>query len=254
MKDFISEFWDAQAREHRGKCSASWGDRFAIDLEIKTLAKYIPDNKYVLNAGCANGYSFFKQVPINSMREAVGIDYSEPMIREAQIQLDELNLRNVSVKVADIKELPFADGQFDVTYATRVLINLHNWGDQLKGINECLRVTKTGGIFVLMEGFWEPLIKLNAMRAICGLPPLVEHDFNRYLKKDRLEEFLNRKGLAWKCDKWSSVYYLGTRLLRDLVPNIGQAYTSEFNMGFYEMAKKYSGGDFGVQEAYIIEK
>ena len=86
------------------------------------------------------------------------------------------------------------------------------------------------------------------------LKPLMEHDFNRYLKKDRLENLLAVRGLRWECCKFSSVYYLGTRLLRDLVPNIEEDYTSDFNREFYDLEQIYSGGNFGIQQAYVIKK
>ena len=69
---------------------------------------------------------------------------------------------------------------------------------------------------VLSEAFWEPLQLLNAMRALVQLPPLVEHDFNRYLKKPKLEEFLRSLGVRFQCEEFSSVYYLGSRFLREL--------------------------------------
>jgi ubiquinone/menaquinone biosynthesis C-methylase UbiE len=254
MNDFIKDFWDSKAEKHHENCEASWEDRFAINLEVETLSKNIPDGQHVLNVGCANGYSFFLQFARNKMYKAVGIDFSEPMIKEAQIQIDQKDLQNIEVKVANIKDLPFEDGYFDVVYTTRVLINLHNWEDQLKGIKECLRVTRKGGIVIFMEAFWEPLVKLNSLRSICNLAPLVEHDFNRYLKKDRLEKFLNDNELSWECQKFSSVYYLGTRLLRDLIPDVDRDYTSDFNKEFYKLEQKYSGGDFGVQEVYVIER
>ena len=76
------------------------------------------------------------------------------------------------------RSLAFADSSFDVVYTTRVLINLPAWDQQVTGIMECLRVARPGGKVILSEAFWEPLVLINAMRALVRLPSLVEHDFN----------------------------------------------------------------------------
>ena len=74
-------------------------------------------------------------------------------------------------------------------------ILLNSWEEQKKAINECLRVTKPGGKVIFSEGFWEPFVLLNSLRTIMQLPPLVEHDFNRYIKQNRLEEYLEQMNL-----------------------------------------------------------
>ena len=60
---------------------------------------------------------------------------------------------------------------------------------------------------------------MNALRALVGLPALIEHDFNRYLKKGNLEGYLQSLGVAYEIVDFCSVYYLGSRFLRELVTN-----------------------------------
>ena len=43
---------------------------------------------------------------------------------------------------------------------------------------------KRAASVIFSEAFWEPLTRLNALRALAGLAPLVEHDFNRYIKQE----------------------------------------------------------------------
>ncbi len=40
-KDFIKEHWEKQAVAHGDTCEASWGDYFAIDLEISTISNML---------------------------------------------------------------------------------------------------------------------------------------------------------------------------------------------------------------------
>jgi ubiquinone/menaquinone biosynthesis C-methylase UbiE len=210
----------------------------------------------VLDAGCANGYSALHHLD-KKARSITGIDFSPKMIEQAhQNKPKETTDCEISFQVGDVRELPFEDNKFDVVYTTRTLINLPLWTEQVQGIEQCIRVCKPGGKVILSEGFWEPLMLLNAVRALRQLPPLVEHDFNRYIKKSNLEAFLNSKNIEFEVNDFSSVYYLGSRFLRELVTNPADypGYSNPVNKIFYEIEKEFSGGGFGIQQAYIITK
>jgi hypothetical protein len=124
------------------------------------------------------------------------------------------------------------------------------------GIAECIRVVKPNGTIVLSEGFWEPLMLLNAMRALKNLPPLVEHDFNRYLKFSALEPYMQELDMKYTIEDFSSIYYLGSRFLRELVTNPSDfpGFSNPINKLFYEIEKQFSGGGIGVQQAVVIKK
>lgn len=256
MSDFIKNFWESQAIKHESAQSASWGDDHAVNLEIDNIGKYIKEGDVVLDMGCANGFASFRQLA-NKPAKIYGVDYAENMIKYANKVRDEYpEKEKVEFTTGDIRKIAFEDEKFDVVYTTRVVINLPNWDDQMQAIKECLRVTKKGGTLVLSEAFWEPLVLLNSLRTLVQLPSLVEHDFNRYIKKARLEKFLTELGLSFECNDFSSVYYLGSRFIRDLVTNPSDypGYSNPINKIFYEIEKDYSGGGFGIQQAYIIKK
>jgi ubiquinone/menaquinone biosynthesis C-methylase UbiE len=256
MKDFIKQFWDNKADTYKESHWASWGDNYAISLEIDNISKCIKKGDYVLDIGCANGFSTFEQFARNDIK-ICGVDFSEKMIEYAQARKKGNKFGNkISFAVGDIRKLDFEDNCFDVTYTTRVLINLPNWDEQLEGIKESIRVTKKEGIVILSEAFWEPLILLNTLRTIKNLPPLVEHDFNRYIKKAKLEKVLNGANIKFEVIDFSSIYYLGSRFLRELVTNVDEypGYTNPINEIFYKIEKEYSGSGFGIQQAYIIYK
>jgi ubiquinone/menaquinone biosynthesis C-methylase UbiE len=255
MSDFIKDYWNRQAAKHKSNHSASWGDNYAIELEIESISKYLTPGTKVLDVGCANGFSTFRQLQ-TGVKHITGVDFSETMIKYAKERKENEQIQNVDFLIGDIRKLPFANDTFDCTYTTRVLINLPNWDDQILGIEECLRVTKTNGIVVFSEAFYEPLVLLNSLRTLRNLEPLVEHDFNRYLKISKLEELLNKKNLKFMKDDFSSVYYLGSRFLRELISKIEDypGYSNPINKIFYELEKSYSGGGFGIQMIYVIEK
>jgi ubiquinone/menaquinone biosynthesis C-methylase UbiE len=256
-KDHIHEFWESQGVKHDDSHWASWGDNWAIELEIETVARHLNDGDRVLDVGCANGFSSLRQLEKHALASVTGVDFAASMIAAANRAKAKRGLGdNVSFAEGDVRSLAFADESFDAVYTTRVLINLATWEEQKQGIRECLRVTRPGGTVILCEGFWEPLMLLNALRALTGLPPLVEHDFNRYLKRSSLEAFLGGLGLEWKVEDFSSLYYLGSRLVRELVTDASAypGYSNPINKIFYELEKQFSGGGMGIQQAFVIRR
>jgi ubiquinone/menaquinone biosynthesis C-methylase UbiE len=228
-----------------------------IDLEIEAIGRHITKDAAVLDIGCGNGYSTFRQFNSRGPKSMTGVDYAENMVIQAEKTRAELGLGDkVRFETGDIRSLRFDDNAFDLVYTTRVVINLPNWQEQARAIEECIRVARPGGKVVLSEAFWEPLVLLNSLRTLKQLPPLVEHDFNRYLKKQRLDEYLASKGLEYEVDEFSSVYYLGSRFVRDLVTDISKypGFTNPVNKIFYDIEREFSGGGFGIQQAYIIKK
>lgn len=256
-KDHIKEYWESQGKMHGESHWASWGDNWMIDLEIDTISKNIKNGDRVLDIGCANGYSTFKQAELHNLNSITGIDFASAMVATAQKTKRLRNLGDdISFTEGDVRSLQLPDNTFDVVYTTRVLINLPTWDEQMQGIAECIRVTKPNGTIVLSEGFWEPLMLLNALRSLTNLSPLVEHDFNRYLKISILEAHLRQQGLNYKIEDFSSIYYLGSRFLRELVTNPDDypGFTNPINELFYNIEKTFSGGGMGVQQAVIIIK
>lgn len=257
MSDFIKDFWNGNAEKYKGSHQVSWGDEWAIKLESQTISSYIKDGDDVLDVGCANGFAAIMQCAAHNLKSMTGVDFSENMVKYAQENKKESEYKDLlTFRMGDVRDLPLESEAYDVTYTTRVLINLPNWEEQKKGMTECLRATRKGGTVIFSEAFWEPLARLNALRALAGLAPLVEHDFNRYIKKERMEDFLSGEGLAFTCVDFSSVYYIGSRFLREIATDYRsfEGYSNPINEDFYELERKYSGGNFGIQQAYVIRK
>jgi ubiquinone/menaquinone biosynthesis C-methylase UbiE len=260
--DFIKQSWEENALKYKKSHWVSWGDEYAINLEIQEISKHL--NNKVLDVGCANGYSLLEQLKQNKSLKMTGIDFSESMIKYANENLKEVASCSEFLYsfipeflVGDIRHIDFADESFDVTYTTRTLINLPNWEEQKQGIKECLRVTKKGGTVLFSEAFWEPLTLLNSLRTLKSLKPLEEHDFNRYLKMERTLNYIKELGYEYTVEDFSSVYYLGSRFLRELItdPNNYDGYLSNpINEMFYKLEKEFSGGGFGIQQLIIIQK
>ena len=78
--------------------------------------------------------------------ELVGVDLSRRMLAIARKRVERAGApadrRPVRLVRADVRELPFADGAFDMVVST---LSLHHWRDVRQGLSECLRVTAAAG-------------------------------------------------------------------------------------------------------------
>jgi ubiquinone/menaquinone biosynthesis C-methylase UbiE len=111
--------------------------RMIDDLEMEVLAPYASDAR-VLELGCGTGLILERVAAI--AQEAIGVDFSQEMASRALA-------RGLPVRIAHLYELPFADGEFDVTYAFKVLAHVP---DAHRAIREAVRVTRPEG-FILVE-------------------------------------------------------------------------------------------------------
>lgn len=260
--DHILEFWDDQAKSHSTDHSASWGDLYMLEIERKLIADKLTINapNNVLDAGTSNGHSLIEIAKKFPEIKFHGFDFAPTMVEMCNKLISASGVNNVdSAFCADIRNLESITAKFDFIFTTRVLINLPTWSEQMVAIDQLLSKLETGGTLMLMEGFWEPLTRINSLRALASLPPLREHDFNRYLKHENVHSFLIEKGFDFKVVDFSSTYYLFTRFLREVIgaDKLDGGYTSDFNLDakiFHEKFKDTGKKSFGIQQAYLITK
>jgi ubiquinone/menaquinone biosynthesis C-methylase UbiE len=109
------------------------GDTRRIALEAIRAAS----PRRVLEVGC--GWGEFAQRVVQELGlELVAIDQSERMVELARE-------RGVDARVGDVQELPFADGEFDVSVANWMLYHVP---DLDRGLAELARVLRPGGRLV----------------------------------------------------------------------------------------------------------
>jgi ubiquinone/menaquinone biosynthesis C-methylase UbiE len=83
--------------------------------------------------------------------EVIGIDISEPMVHETQVEIKNLELKNAYVKVMDAEHLQFPDNSFDNVFCG---LSIFIFPQPLIAISEMWRVLKPGGELGLST-FWE---------------------------------------------------------------------------------------------------
>ncbi len=136
-----------------------------------TLLSKLPINNKsrVLDIACGKGRTSV-QIAKKYGCKVVGIDILENSIEEARLYAKKHGVEKlVSFQVADAKNLPFFDNEFDVTIAQAMLILIE---DKNKVIQEAARVLKPGGISGWLELSWKQAItkefQENASNEICA--------------------------------------------------------------------------------------
>jgi SAM-dependent methyltransferase len=248
--------WERRAAEHKSSYCASWEDRNAVLLEIETVGKYIETGMTVLDAGCANGFTTF-EILSKCPRAVRAFDYSPSMIAAAQAEQPLRDPeRRIRFGVGNVLEIPEESGQFDLAYTVRVLINLPNWETQKDAIREVHRVLRPGALYVLSEAFEGSQEKLNRLRQEAGLAPLAPPAFNLYLREEALENFVEPLFDLMEIARFSSLYYVASRFVRELAMRPGEApsYHHPINRFFKDIPSTECSGDFGIQKAYVLKK
>jgi SAM-dependent methyltransferase len=257
--DEAFEFWQRQAREHRSSHTASWSDRYAIELELDQLVSRVVDGDRVLDVGCANGFSTLRLA--TSRRVAVrGLDYVPEMIDEARRALAALPAGSAPVvefEVGDIMDLDEPSDHYDKVVVTRVVINVGDWNRQRRALAEATRVLKPGGILLLSEACLHGWRSLNRLRSEWGLEEIPMPPFNNYLDADRVVEAMAAEARLVARLDFSSSYYVGTRLLKPLLARATGApiNVADPDMDWNRLCSKLPAvGDYGVQVLFVFEK
>lgn len=255
----IGEFWTQQALKYGQSPAASWSDQMVIEMEIRQIIKRLTDNDRVLDVGCANGYSTI-QFASQKRITIRGLDVIPEMIEQARLRLSGLKdklLGKVEFEVDDITALKEPAGVYDKVVMIRVLINLGEWSRQLKGLHECIRVLKPGGMLLFSEAILQGWHRLNRLRREWRLPDIPMPAFNQYLNQEQVVEAVSSHLQLIEIVNFSSTYYVGTRVLKPLLiqalgadidvadPNM------EWNRWFAQLPPR---GDYGTQKLFVFKK
>lgn len=250
----IESFWGERAKKYGVGPEASWGD-LLMEKEVPTLLNYIKDGDYVLDLGCANGYSSIKLIKEKRIK-LVGIDYSEEMVIQANKAKKILNKnlkRRIKFMRGDVLDLRFPDETFDKVSMTRCLCNLTTWEHQEKALQQAGRVLKPSGVLLVSEPTIQGLRKLNKIGRTFGLKPLSAPWHNLYLDERKLIKLV-KPYFELEINHFSSTYYLFSRilyrwLLRDQSKKLKRnSIFNKIGVGLPPL------GDWGVQRLYILTK
>lgn len=190
------------------------------DLEIAYGLEFIRDGDAVLDVGCGPGVAL-QEYATKRRISAHGIDYSENMVEFARGRLIKtVPDAGIELECASVDDLPFENDKFDVVTSHRCLMALLDWERQKKALMDIHRVLKPGGIYVMMEGTFDGLDRLNFFRRKFGLDEIEAGG------QDRLLTLKFHEGqLAELCDPYFELlrtqrfgmYYFLTRIVQPLL-------------------------------------
>lgn len=113
---------------------------------LKILAEHEP--KTILDIATGTGDLAIAALRLKPSK-IIGLDISPKMIELAKVKVAKKNAEDViSMQVGDSEELVFKNNSFD---AVTVGFGVRNFGDLKVGLAEMLRVTKPGGIVMVLE-------------------------------------------------------------------------------------------------------
>lgn len=247
----VLDFWNDRARLAE---LAGSNDFVAKQLEVATLGKYIRPGQRILEVGCGNGFTaveFARRFEV----DVYGIDFSKEMVKAAHKLAGESPLKGrVRFDVADVRDLPSADSNYDLIYTERVLINLPDWPAQAKAIQDITSRLKPGGRYLMCENSQDGLDRINELREACGLAAVTPPWHNRYLQDGEVAalEIGGVKLAALEC--YSSTYYFISRVVNAwLAAQEGQ--TPQYDAKINQLALLLpSIGEFGQGKLWIWEK
>jgi ubiquinone/menaquinone biosynthesis C-methylase UbiE len=255
----IFDYWTRQAHEHGQSPSASWSDHNVIELEIDEIVKRLKDGDRVLDVGCANGFSSMRFASARNVLVR-GVDYVSQMIEQAHSRAAAAagaSRGTVEFAVGDITKLDEPASFYDKVVVIRVLINLGSWERQLKGLRECIRVLKAGGLLLLSEATLQGWRRLNRLRNEWGLDDIPMPAFNRYLDEDEVVGAAQPEMELVEICNFASSYYVGTRVIKPLLAQLASASvdvansSSEWNRWCRQL---YPAGDYGTQKLFVMRK
>lgn len=156
-RNFYSLKGDKSLTEGHGRRTAENSCQYMLPALLEK-ARENPKLK-LLDVGCGPGsisLGLAKRMPEGHL---TGIDLSPTTLNKAKELAKDQGLTNVSFQQANVYELPFEDGTFDVVHTHQTLIHCEH---ALSAIKEMVRVTKKGGIVCMRESdvhttrFWPP--------------------------------------------------------------------------------------------------
>ena len=112
---------------------------------IHEIVSRISGGDRVLEVAAGTGLITYEAARV--AREAIGIDISDKMVREAEKKREDMNLDNISFRVEDAYNMTFDDNSFDAVIACNVIHIVQNPDAILREIRRVLR--KNGRIIAV---------------------------------------------------------------------------------------------------------
>ena len=107
------------------------------DLAALVRAAGLSGTEHVLDLGCGAGHAALAMAA--HAADVTAVDVTPDMVATASRLATERGVANVTVRVADVADLPFADARFDVVTSR---VAAHHFADPRQALAEAFRVLR----------------------------------------------------------------------------------------------------------------
>lgn len=136
-------------RGWRGRLTLRRMNKSHSKLTDWRLTHITVEPKYtILDVGCGGGRTVGKLAALATQGKVYGVDYSEDSVAMSKkINAAAIRAGRVEIAKGSVSQLPFPDNTFDLITA----VETHFWWSNLPtDMREVFRVTKRGGIFIVI--------------------------------------------------------------------------------------------------------
>jgi cyclopropane fatty-acyl-phospholipid synthase-like methyltransferase len=187
----VTQLWLAEGRPAMARAAAPGGaglwlflnaavfvhttrtGKFAVWAELLDRLELKGDER-LLDIGCGRGAVLLMAAERLPRGRAVGVDLwstTDQSGNAEQVTRQNAALEGVAERVelhtADMRQLPFDDGSFDVVVSSLAIHNVPGAGERARALREAARVLKKGGKLVIAD-IWHTRVYARELEA-CGL-------------------------------------------------------------------------------------
>lgn len=137
--------------------------RRTVEDSAGYLLPYLKPGLSVLDVGCGPGTITVDLAARVAPGLVTAVDQFDDVLHAARTETEQRNLANVSFATADIHQLDFPDGTFDVVHAHQVLQHV---GDPIQALREMRRVCVPGGIVAARDADYSGFIWFPRLPAL----------------------------------------------------------------------------------------
>ncbi len=183
----IKAHWEASGKQFpgTGNVTPTSRDPYLGELERSFIAAFLKRGQSVLEIGCGDASHTVHYA--KKVKHLTGVDIAQSLLDRAAQRVRPLGIKNIRWVAGSILELDrlFPNEQFDCVITQRCIINLPQWKHQQQAFLKIHQRLKKGGLFLMSEGFQNPLDELNKVRTQFQLPLIktVAYNKNIDLKK-----------------------------------------------------------------------
>ncbi|MEM6645147.1 MAG: class I SAM-dependent methyltransferase [Bacteroidota bacterium] len=134
-----------------------------LELVTEAAARTTPSAAQVLDIGCGAGNYTLKLLQRLPEVAVTLVDLSQPMLERATSRIEAAGGAVAQTHAADIRDLRWDDGAFDIIMASMVLHHLRSPGEWDALLTQCHRALKPGGALWIADLFLQATPAVDAL-------------------------------------------------------------------------------------------